>query len=48
MCEFDKNEDTSSVYFNKLEHYFTENDQKQNTRGISKRNIQVTLQEIAS
>ena len=32
MCEFDQNEDTFSVYFDELEHYFTENDgQKQHT-----------------
>ena len=29
MCEFDRNEDTFSVYFDELEHYFTENGQKQ-------------------
>ena len=28
MCEFDLNEDTFSVYFDELEHYFTKNDQK--------------------
>ena len=37
MCEFDQNEDMFSVYFDELEHYFTENDQKQHTRGISNR-----------
>ena len=31
MCEFDQNEDTFSVYFDELEHYFTENGQKQHT-----------------
>ena len=31
MCEFDQNEDTFSVYFDELKHYFTENGQKQHT-----------------
>ena len=31
MCEFDQHEDTFSVYFDELEHYFTENGQKQDT-----------------
>ena len=31
MCEFDQNEDTFSVYFDKLEHNVTENGQKQHT-----------------
>ena len=49
MCEFDQNEHTYfSVYFDELEHYFTKNDQKQHTWGISKRNIQVMIKEIAS
>ena len=34
ICEFDQNEDTFSVYFDELENYFTENGQKQHTRGI--------------
>ena len=34
MCEFDQNEDTFSVYFDELEHYFIENRQKEHTRGI--------------
>ena len=29
MCEFDQNEDTFSVYFDELEHYFIENGQKE-------------------
>ena len=28
-CEFDQNEDTFSVYFDLVEHYFTENGQRQ-------------------
>ena len=35
MGDFDQNEDTFSVYFYELEHYFTENGQKQHTGGIS-------------
>ena len=35
MCEFDQNEDTFSVYFGELEHYLTENGQKQHTWEIS-------------
>ena len=31
MDEFDQNEDTFSVYIDELEHYFTENCQKQYT-----------------
>ena len=31
MCEFDRNEDTFSIYFDELKHYFTENGQKQHT-----------------
>ena len=31
MGEFDQNEDTFSVYIDELEHYFTENCQKQHT-----------------
>ena len=31
MCEFDQNEDTFSVYFDELEHYFFENGQKEHT-----------------
>ena len=31
MCEFDQNEDTFSVYFDELEHYFIENGQKEHT-----------------
>ena len=31
MGEFDQNEDTFSVYFDELEHYFIENGQKQDT-----------------
>ena len=31
MGEFDQHEDTFSVYFDELEHYFTENGQKQHT-----------------
>ena len=29
--QFNKNEDTFSVYFDELEHYFTENGEKQHT-----------------
>ena len=47
MCEFGQNEDTFSVYFEELDHYFTKNGQKEHTCGISKRHIQVMLQEIA-
>ena len=44
MCELDQNEHTYfSVYFDALEYYFTKNDQKQHTLGISKRNIQVMI-----
>ena len=35
MCELDENEDAFSVYFDELEHYFTENGQKQHTSGLS-------------
>ena len=31
MCEFDQNEDTLSIYFDELEHYFIENGQKEHT-----------------
>ena len=31
MCKFNKNEDTFSVYFDELEHYFIKNDEKQHT-----------------
>ena len=31
MGEFDQNEDTFSVYFDELEHYFNENGEKQHT-----------------
>ena len=31
MGEFDQNEDTFSVYFDEMEHYFIENGQKQHT-----------------
>ena len=31
LCEFDQNEDPFSVYFDELEHYFTENGEKQHT-----------------
>ena len=31
MGEFDQNEDTFSVYFDELEHSFTENGEKQHT-----------------
>ena len=31
MCEFGQNEDTFSVYFGELEHYFIENGQKEHT-----------------
>ena len=31
MCECDQNEDTFSVYFDELEHYFIENGQKEHT-----------------
>ena len=31
ICEFHQNEDTFSVYFDELEHYFTENGQKEHT-----------------
>ena len=31
ICEFDQNEDTFSVYFDAVEHYFTENGEKQHT-----------------
>ena len=31
MCKFDQNEDTFSVYFDELEHYFIENGQKEHT-----------------
>ena len=35
MSDFDQNEDTFSVYFDQLEHYLTENGQKQHTWEIS-------------
>ena len=35
MCEFDRNQDKFSVYFDELEDYFTENGQKQHTLGTS-------------
>ena len=35
MCKSDQNEDTFSVYFDELEHNFTEIVQKQQTWGIS-------------
>ena len=31
MCKSDQNEDTFSVYFDELEHYSTENVEKQHT-----------------
>ena len=31
VSEFDQNEDTFSVYFDELEHYFIENGQKEHT-----------------
>ena len=31
MCEFDQNEDTFSIYFDELEHYFIEKGQKEHT-----------------
>ena len=48
LCEFDQNEDTFSVCFDEVEHKFTENGQKQHTGGITKRNIPVMPQEIAT